>query len=371
MYFFPRKRSGFRDACRDKTKLGVGMIAKWIAQAMMRGEDHLKLSKEELAMWQANGCRVGFGAPYGMHGQYIVRQIFWWQEQLIKQLTETEPSSWPVGAITLEAHGNKRTVSMPEHDFQLGEEGMWIVPLLPKDIDHCLNAWAFDIALTDEESEAVAPFAFKLAKRMAVRCEIQGRQEAEGKDVLWNKGRLALADLAGLDYIRLHVWFDKAMRRSHTLPINSESIDSDDCVEIWKNEQSRLREISYRQETLNGPRELKRDGDVVNEVQFRHPGGQRDLFEVRFTGSHSNTRPLENGVATFILNLSRSELTKLKEFIEQSLGLTEVPLPVYPDIAMGVETAARKRDESATEPVAPDVSKLADLGKYGDASEAQ
>lgn len=334
------------------------MIAKWIAQALMRGEDHLTLTNAELAKWQANGCRLSLGAPYGLHGQYAVHQIHLWHEQLVKLLLEIEPSNWPVGEIKVQSQVWKNTtaISLPQHDFRSAGDGSWIVPLVPEDVDHCLDAWSFDISLSTEECEAVRPIAHRLAKRMALRCELKSRQEAYGKDVLWSAGRLSLAELAGLEQIRLHVWFDRARSAAHRFPINAESIDRDDCVDLWRAEQSRLREISYIQETLNGPREIKSDGNLINELQINKVVGDQDSFTVRFTGDYSNTRPLASGVASFVMNLSRSELTKLKEFIEQSLGLVQVPLPVCEDIALMVLEAARKQEEQPEVPNPPEIS---------------
>ena len=46
------------------------MIANWIAAALLRGEDYLRLNKEELVEWQLQGCRVSNGSPHNLWGQY-------------------------------------------------------------------------------------------------------------------------------------------------------------------------------------------------------------------------------------------------------------------------------------------------------------
>ncbi len=46
------------------------MIAHWIAGALLRGEDHLRLNKEDLVEWQLQGCRVNNGSPHNLWGQY-------------------------------------------------------------------------------------------------------------------------------------------------------------------------------------------------------------------------------------------------------------------------------------------------------------
>ena len=46
------------------------MIAHWIAGALLRGQDHLRLNKKELVDWQLQGCRVSNGSPHNLWGQY-------------------------------------------------------------------------------------------------------------------------------------------------------------------------------------------------------------------------------------------------------------------------------------------------------------
>lgn len=46
------------------------MISQWVAGALLRGENHLRLNKEYLVEWHLQGCRVSNGSPHNLWGQY-------------------------------------------------------------------------------------------------------------------------------------------------------------------------------------------------------------------------------------------------------------------------------------------------------------
>lgn len=77
------------------------MIAKWIAGALLRGEDHLRLSKEELVEWQLQGCRVSNGSPHNLWGQYARMHVGKIRLSLLQRLMEpphrTVADGTPVG----------------------------------------------------------------------------------------------------------------------------------------------------------------------------------------------------------------------------------------------------------------------------------
>lgn len=193
------------------------MIAKWIAQALMRGDDHLILSTEELAKWHTNGCRVSLGAPWRLHGNMAVAAQYIYVKGLESLLIATPVRDWPVDSYTASCAGFKRTIPLPDLEVEPAREGKWKVPLIPSNPNHCLDSWAFDVALNDDELQAVNPIAARLAKRMLIRCEIKGVNNTDGKDVLWNEGRITLAATGGFTGLDLSELF---LKRKSAVPIN-------------------------------------------------------------------------------------------------------------------------------------------------------
>ena len=276
------------------------MIAKWIANAMLRGDKHLILSTEELAEWQRNGCRVSLGAPFGLLGSYMERQIWQWSQELHNLLLDTAPESWPVGELTLSACGNKRTVCMPALEFHLLENGQWQVPLIPSDENHWLNAWAFDLYLSPEELAALEPIAQQLTKRCQSRCEIKSAENVTLGSPDWNQGRLALARLGGLD-------FESPAYKK----------------EIVRATLARR----YRRDILSGRRLIAKDPKYAHEMQIICGGLGDNSFDVKFFSSLLSSWPACEGLTKLEVRLSRDELINLKRMINESLGLEDVPLP--------------------------------------------
>ena len=276
------------------------MIAKWIANAMLRGDKHLILSTEELAEWQRNGCLVSLGAPFRLHGAYMERQIWQWSQELHNLLLDTAPESWPVGELTLSASGNRRKICMPKLEFHAVANGKWQVPLIPSDENHWLNAWAFDLYLSPEELTALEPIARQLTKRCQSRCEIKSAEDVTLGSPSWNQGRLALARLGGLDF----------ESPAHKNEIIRASLAH-----------------RYRRDILAGRRLIAKDSKYAHEMQINGGDLNCDSFDVKFISSLLGSWPACEGLTKLEVRLNRDELINLKRMIGESLGLEDVPLP--------------------------------------------
>lgn len=319
------------------------MIAKWIAKALSRGEDHLTLTTEELAIWQANGCRVGFGAPYGANGGRIVQQIYSWRHTLIEQLKGAEPGTWPTGFLRISC-GNSAEVVMPELEFEALESGKWRVPMVPRDPNHSVDTWAFDLDLTSEELEALRPVAARLVRRMLLRCEIKNPADVINKSVPWNDGRTAFLNVAGVEEVRLCGWFSLGKVQERNPPKNADTINMDDPKESLSEIQMRRARNAFPRVAPKGQKYLSKAGPFIREMHIRKTAALSDSFNVKFTSMMLTSRHPRERLVNLDFNLSTSELLQMKVLIEESLGLAEVPLHVYPDIAMGV-VAAQERQE--------------------------
>lgn len=285
------------------------MIAKWIAQALMRGDDHLTLTIEELAKWQANGCRFGFGAPYGQFGSYAVAQVYQWAKELENLLLQQDPCNWPVGEVELKAHGNRRSAWMPAHEFQRTEAGLWRVPLIPVDSNHHLDGWAYDIYLSPEELSALKPIARQLSERCQRRCEIKSADNPRRKAHFWNEGRVALAQIGANE-------------------LNPSAYE----VEIIESERER-KTYEYQINVLEQRRLISKDSRYAHELQIKPKG---DSYNLKIFSSLLSSWPHCEGLTKLELELSRYELVKLKSMIEDSLGLPPLPIHEGADLAAEV-----------------------------------
>ena len=318
------------------------MIAQWIAQALMRGDDHLILSVEELAKWQANGCRVSLNAPYGTHGPYIVRQISQWNAELQQQLIATNPEEWPVGQVELIAQNNKTTVVMPGLDFQALGDNKWRVPMMPSDPSHSLDSWSYDLELSADEFEALRPIAKQLLDRCLLRCEIKSFSNDYNDGQRWNKGRAALAQMVGVESTRMVAWFGLSATR-YGIPQLVHEIDSEDCFERWKGMVRAQAEEDYRNSVLKARRLIAKDEKYAHELHIKK--GEANEFHLQFFSSLLTSWPNCEGQLKLSLNLNKQQMHNLYLILEQSLGISEVPLPVYPDIALMVAANARESDK--------------------------
>lgn len=309
------------------------MIAQWIAEALAHGNDHLILSIDELAKWQANGCRVSLKAPYGTHGPYIIRQISQWRDELQMQLIATDPNKWPVGQIELNAKNNKTTVVMPSLDFRALGKDKWRVPLIPSDPNHCLDSWAYDLDLTADEFETLRPIAKQLLERCLLRCEIKSFSNDFNDGQRWNKGRTTLAQMVGVKPTRMVAWFGLADTR-HGIPKLVHEIDSDDCFERWKQIMRAKAEDEYRDSVLKARRLISKDEKYAHELLVKRNGG--DGFQLQLFSSLLTSWPNCEGQMKINLNLTKEQMHNLYLMLEQSLELSDVPLPFYPDIAAGI-----------------------------------
>jgi len=286
------------------------MIAKWIAQAMLRGDDHLLLTTEELARWQANGCKFNLGAPYGQFGSYAIGQVNQWATELVNLLLLQDPFNWPVGEVELKAHGNKRSAWMPAHEFQRTETGLWRVPLIPVDSNHHLDGWAYDVYLSPEELAALKPIARQLSKRCQQRCEIKSAANPRRESHFWNEGRVALAKL-GADELNPSVYE----------------------VEIIESERER-KKYKYQINVLEERRLISKDSRYAHELQIKPDGV---FYNLKIFSSLLSSWPDCEGLMKLELKLSSYELANLKTMIEDSLGLDELPRQDGADIALEVQ----------------------------------
>ena len=309
------------------------MIAKWIAQALIRGDDHLILSVDELAKWQANGCRVSLNAPYSTNGPYIVRQVSQWNAELQSQLIAINPEEWPIGEVKLIAQNNTTTVVMPGLDFQALGDNKWRVPLIPSDPSHCLDSWAYDLDLSSDEFVALRPIAKELLGRCLLRCEIKSFSADYNDGQRWNNGRTALAEGVGVESIRMVAWFGLCTTR-FGLPMLVHEIDSDDCIEHWTQMVRAQAELNYKNSVLKARRLIAKDEKYAYELQVRK--ADSDVFHLQFFSSLLTSWPNCEGQLKLALNLNKEQLHNLYYILQQSSGISEIPLPVNQDIAARV-----------------------------------
>ncbi len=76
------------------------MIANWIAGALLRGQDHLRLNKKELVDWQLQGCRVSNGSPHNLWGQYARMHVGKIRLSIQQRLLETPTDLWPTEPLS-------------------------------------------------------------------------------------------------------------------------------------------------------------------------------------------------------------------------------------------------------------------------------
>lgn len=299
------------------------MIAKWIAQALLNGQDHLILSTAKLAEWQSSGCRVSLGAPYGLHGQHMVRQVYQWKHALIQQLIAVEPHKWPVGQLDVASHGNRTTVVMPELECQAIENKGWRVPLVPSDQNHSLDSWLFDLNLSAEEFEALKPIAGRISKRMLLRCEITAYGENFRRTLLWNDGRLTLARLSGIENSQFETWFSHSEVYARLPPPNCEIVDTCEYqdarrayVEKKAADEAEMKIDARRMPVLTI---ITQTGTFIREVDVMKLAESPDLFHMQFVSRLSTARNPEERQRNFDLILERDGLFRLRELIDAAL----------------------------------------------------
>ena len=173
------------------------MIANWIAAALLRGEDYLRLNKEELVEWQLQGCRVSNGSPHNLWGQYARMHVGKIRLSIQQRLMETTTDLWPTEPLSDWKNGGP-TVVLPPLEARLEIDGSWLVPLLPRAEGHALNAWSFTLKLAPEEWEALRPIARVLTDRCLLTSYTSTTEQITCEGVPWDPCRLQLAALVGI-----------------------------------------------------------------------------------------------------------------------------------------------------------------------------
>ena len=160
------------------------MIANWIAAALLRGEDYLRLNKEELVEWQLQGCRVSNGSPHNLWGQYARMHVGKIRLSIQQRLMETTTDLWPTEPLSDWKNGGP-TVVLPPLEARLEIDGSWLVPLLPRAEGHALNAWSFTLKLAPEEWEALRPIARVLTDRCLLTSYTSTTEQITCEGVPW------------------------------------------------------------------------------------------------------------------------------------------------------------------------------------------
>ncbi len=194
------------------------MVAHWIARALLRGDDHLRLSKEELVAWQLQGCRVSNGSPHNLWGQYARMRVGKIRLSIQQRLMETPTELWPTEPMSDWKNGGP-TVVLPPLEARLETDGTWLVPLLPTAEGHALDVWSFTLKLTPEEWEALRPMARVLLSRCLLTSYTNTTAQITCEGVPWDPCRLQLAALAGIKPSELRKFFKAS---EATRPIRDE-----------------------------------------------------------------------------------------------------------------------------------------------------
>lgn len=189
------------------------MIAQWIARALMNGQDHLVLSKAELAQWHLQGCRISNDSPHGLWGSYAMRHLYLMRQSAEAKLLQMPVDDWPVGPYPDWDGRNGPRGNMPSIEAQPIGEDRWRVPLFPADPGHALDAWRFDLNLGHDEWQAIGPWAKALLGHCLLTSYCKTISRFREHLVPWDDSRLQLAAVAGVSVEALREAFDLAALR--------------------------------------------------------------------------------------------------------------------------------------------------------------
>jgi len=189
------------------------MIARWIARALLAGEDHLVLSKAELAQWHVQGCRISNDSPHGLWGSYAMRHLFHMRQSAEAKLLALPVDDWPSGPYPgWDGRKGPRGTMPPIEARPLGED-RWQVPLFPADPGHALDAWRFDLLLGHDEWQAIGPWAKELLGHCLLTSYCKTTDRFREHLVPWDDSRLQLAAMAGVSVDALRRAFDSTSVR--------------------------------------------------------------------------------------------------------------------------------------------------------------
>lgn len=182
------------------------MIAHWIARALLRGDDHLRLNKEDLVEWHLQGCRVSNGSPHNMFGQYARMHVGKIRLSIQQRLMDSPTELWPTEPLSDWKNGGP-TVVLPPLEADLKSDDTWYVPVLPAAEGHALDAWSFSLKLNPEEWEALRPMARVLTSRCLLTSYTSTTEQITCEGVPWDSCRLQLAEMAGVKTSELRAGF--------------------------------------------------------------------------------------------------------------------------------------------------------------------
>ena len=308
------------------------MKATWIANAVINKKDHLQLTHQELAHWQRHGARFSFGAPWYSHGSFACYHVMKMGHELEQFLIQTPPEIWPEGLYKGRMQGPG--IVLPKREFERVAEDRWKVPLIPSDINHCLDGWSFDISLSDAEFDALKPIAKDLARRMLIRCEVKSASATVNRTVLWEEGRVRLCGFAGIEPVSLLYYFDHTFPYDSSAPVNMAIADSLEYQQSFNQEVEERSRVDYDRELsasavgygdgsevrLPNVRRLSKDGEFIREVVVEPSGCIKNLFQLTFSSRYLAAKHPNARRTNFSLSLDRVALEALRTEIDSALG---------------------------------------------------
>lgn len=304
------------------------MIAKWIAQALINGQDHLLLDKEQLAQWHLNGAGFAFGCPWNtIGGPYARAAAGNVRLLLLAQLRMLKPSEWPTGMLMVKSlYGSRFQLRFPSLECEPVGEALWKVPLLARDPAHALDASKFDLYLTPAELQALQPLANTLCKHCLIRSETPILRDG----LPWGPQRVELALIGGHTEDDIARWF--SLEGGHDVgpprtvqELSSPSYQTEkaayDLVVFNELKAQALKSRTfppYGSLPLRTGAPILKAGPYVQELYVGKAG--RDSFHLVFLSTMANAKRPTERRKNFEINLQREELTKLKEVIDKALA---------------------------------------------------
>lgn len=308
------------------------MISKWIAEALINGQDHLLLDKERLAEWHVNGAGFAFGCPWNtVGGPYAQHAMFKVRSLLLEQLRTLNPMEWPTGLVMVETLFNlKYQLEFPSIEFEAFPNGLWKVPLVAKDPSHALDAWGFDLNLSTTELFALEPIAGDLSDHCLVRNETR----VSRRGLPWGRQRIALALIAGKTIDEIEEWFGLPSPQDRKPP-RTVAILRSPTYQAEKAELIRalayeadMKELSVPPIRVKLPpvtsfpsyagTPILKAGPYVQELRAQQTG--KDTFHLAFLSTMESSRSPAERRRNFELNLQRDELQRVKEVIDSALA---------------------------------------------------
>ena len=307
------------------------MKAAWIAKALSEGKDCLRLKKAELALWHLSGGNVTFHMPWSeedafqSHGALVGAH-----NKLFTLLMDLSPSQWPEGRIppTSQFH-NRFCALLPARTFIQNDENTWTVDLIDCDRSHALDAWDFDLQITEDELLRLQPIASELTLCNLIRHENKVAN-SDKATLPWGQLRIALAKLGGHSANDILRWFSMLHFEGPSTVADVVSIEyqaeaglstmlqrSDERELVATLEPSECTPPRMAQPQYSGV-ELTKAGPYGLEVMLRDmPDG---TFHLAFLSTMDNSRNPVERRKNFETILSPDAMLKLKLLIDETSG---------------------------------------------------